>query len=70
MKEIVMDDEETKIPVPNTVGELIEFLKQFPENTTLDTYKTETYYSKSETMTSHMSYVYFENLGSITITFD
>jgi hypothetical protein len=65
-----MDDKEITIAIPNTVGELIEFLKQFPENTTLDTYKTEAYYSKSETMTSRMSYEYFENLGSMSITFD
>lgn len=65
-----MDDKETKIGVPTTVGELIEFLKQFPENTTLDTYKTEGYYDGSETIVTGMSYDYFENLGSIIITFD
>jgi hypothetical protein len=63
-------DNEKKISVPNTVGELIDFLKQFPKNTTLYTYKTEEYYDKSETMTSRMSYEYFENLGSMSITFD
>lgn len=62
--------DEKKISVPNTVGELIDFLKQFPENTTLDTYKTEGYYDGSESTVFSMSYEYFENIGSMSITFD
>lgn len=33
-----MDNDEKKIAVPNTVGELIDFLKQFPENAVLNIY--------------------------------
>jgi hypothetical protein len=62
--------DEKKIPVPNTVGELIDFLKQFPENTTLYTYKTEAYYGGSESNVLSMSYEYFENTGYMSITFD
>lgn len=63
-------DDEKKIAVPNTVGELIYFLKQFPENTKLYTYKTEGYYGGSESTVLAMSYEYYENLGSMSITFD
>ena len=65
-----MDNDEKKIAVPNTVGELIDFLKQFPENTTLYTYKTEGYYDRSESTVLSMSYEHYENIGSISITFD
>lgn len=61
---------EKKIPVPNTVGELIDFLKQFPENTALDVYKTEGYYDGSESTVLSMSYEHYENIGSMSITFD
>ena len=63
-------DDEKKISIPNTVGELINFLKQFPENTTLDTYKTDEYYKGSESTVLSMAYEYFENIGSMSITFD
>lgn len=65
-----MDNEEIKISIPNTVGELINFLKQFPENTVLDIYKTEGYYGRSESTVFGMSYDYYESLGSMSITFD
>ena len=62
--------DEKKIPVPNTVGELIEFLKQFPENTILDVYKTEGYYDRSESDVRGMSYVYYEGIANVSLTFD
>ena len=65
-----MDNEERKMSVPNTVGELIDFLKQFPKNTTLDIYKTEGYYDGSESTVLSMSYEHYESIGSMSITFD
>lgn len=63
-------DNKKKIPVPNTVGELIEFLKQFPENAVLDICKTEGYYDGSEFSVLSMSYEHNESLGVINVTFD
>lgn len=63
-------DDEKKISVPNTIGALIDFLKQFPKDTTLYTYKTEGYYDGSESTVLSMSYEYYENIGSMSITFD
>jgi hypothetical protein len=62
-------DDERKISVPNTVGELIDFLKQFPKDTTLYAYKTEGYYDGSESTVLSMSYEHYESLGSMSITF-
>ena len=67
-KEIYMDNREGKMPIPNTVGELINFLKQFPENTLLCTYKTVEY--ERESSVCIMSYDYYERLGTMNITFD
>ena len=41
--------DENKIPVPNTVGELIEILEKFPKDACLHTYKVEGYYNESDT---------------------
>lgn len=60
---------EEKISVPNTVGELIEFLEKFPKNATLHTYKVEGYYGDSETESYQMSVDYLENIGNVNITF-
>ena len=65
-----MDNDEKKIAVPVTVGELIDFLKQFPEKTTLNTYKTEGYYGGSESIVLGILYEYYENIGAMRITFD
>ena len=54
--------------IPDTVGELINFLKQFPENTLLGTYKTVEY--ERESSVCVMSYDYYERLGTMNITFD
>ena len=62
-------DNETKISVPTTVGALIDFLKQFPKNTTLYTYKTDGYRGESESTVLSMSYEHYESLGSMSITF-
>ena len=58
-----------KIPVPNTVGKLIEILKKFPKNASLHTYKVEGYYGDSETESYHMSVDYLENIENVNITF-
>lgn len=65
-----MPNDEKKIPIPDTVGELIDFLKRFPKNTKLYTYKTEGYYDKSESNVLSMSYEYYENISTVDITFD
>lgn len=59
-----------KMSMPNTVGELIDFLKQFPKDTTLYAYKTEGYYDGSETTVLSMSYEHYEDIGSLSMTFD
>lgn len=58
-----------KIPVPNTVGELIEILEKFPKNATLHTYKVEGYYGDSETESYHMSVDCHETIENVNITF-
>ena len=58
-----------KIPVPNTVGGLIEILEKLPKNTSLSTYRVEGYYGDSETESYHMSIDYFENIECVNITF-
>jgi hypothetical protein len=60
---------EEKIPVPNTVGELIEILEKFPKNASLHTYKVEGYYGDSETESYQMSVDFLENIGNVNITF-
>jgi hypothetical protein len=60
---------EEKIPIPNTVGELIEILEKFPKNASLHTYKVEGYYCESETESYHMSVDYLESIENVNITF-
>ena len=61
--------DEEKIPVPNTVGELIEILEKFPKNASLHVYRVESYYGDSEIDSYHMSIAYFENIEDVNITF-
>ena len=63
-----MDNKEGFIYIPNTVGELIKFLKQFPENALLRTYKTDE--CERESSVFGITYNYYKRLGSINITFD
>ena len=63
-----MDNKEGFIYIPNTVGELIKFLKQFPENTLLRTYKTDE--CERESSVFGITYNYYKRLGSMNITFD
>ena len=63
-----MGDEE-KIPVPNTVGEMIKFLEKFPKTATLRTYKVEGHYCESETESYRMSVEYLEGANDVYITF-
>ena len=63
-----MDNKEGFVYIPNTVGELIKFLKQFPENTLLRTYKTDE--CERESSVFGITYEYYERLGSMNITFD
>ena len=63
-----MDNKEGFTYIPNTVGELIKFLKQFPENTLLRTYKTDE--CERESSVFGITYNYYKRLGSMNITFD
>ena len=63
-----MDNKKGFIHIPNTVGELIKFLKQFPENTLLRTYKTDE--CERESSVFGITYNYYKRLGSMNITFD
>ena len=63
-----MYNKEGFIYIPNTVGELIKFLKQFPENTLLRTYKTDE--CERESGVFGITYNYYKRLGSMNITFD
>ena len=60
--------DENKIPVPNTVGELIEILEKFPKDASLHTYKVEGYYNESETESYFMSVEHFRNIETVVIT--
>lgn len=62
-------DDEKKIPVPNTVGEMIKFLERFPKNASLSTYKVEGYYCESETESYHMSVEHLKYSNCVVLTF-
>ena len=70
MKEVVMDDDKIKMPIPGTVGEMIEFLKKFPKDRKLDLYYIERndYGSDYETSAYHMEVQELQNYGSVEIT--
>ena len=69
MKEVIMDDK-IKMPIPGTVGEMIEFLKNFPKDRILDIYYVERDYygSDNETSAYHMEVQELKDYGSVEIT--
>ena len=60
-----------EMPVPRTVGEMIEFLKKFPEDRILDIYYVEhrDYGSDYEADAHHMEFQELEDYGSVEMTF-
>lgn len=68
-----MDDDDNKIvkPIPSTVGEMIEFLKQFPKDYALDLYGVEpNIYGGSDWENSlyHMAYHTLYHAKCVEIT--
>ena len=59
-----------EMPLPGTVGEMIEFLKQFPKDRILDIYYVERsdYGSDYETEAYRMEFHELEDYGSVEIT--
>ena len=63
-------DEKQRMPIPGTVGEMIEFLKQFPSDRILDIYYVEhnDYGGDYETSAYHMEFQELTDYGSLEIT--
>lgn len=62
----IMD--EKRVPIPETVGEMIEFLKKFPKDWKLDVYvKDDNAYEYSA---YHMDVVGLDSYGALQITVD
>ncbi len=65
-----MEDEKQEMPIPGTVGEMIEFLKKFPKDRMLDIYYVERgdYGSDYETEAYRMEFQELKDYGSLEIT--
>ena len=65
-----MEDEKKEMPIPATVGEMIEFLKQFPKDRILDIYYVERgdYGSDYETSAYRMKFQELKDYGALEIT--
>jgi hypothetical protein len=65
-----MADKKQEIPIPQTVGEMIEFLKKFPKDRILDIYYVERGYYGGEYETSayHMAFQELTDYGSLELT--
>ena len=65
-----MDDKKQEMPIPQTVGEMIEFLKRFPKDRILDIYYVEhgDYGSPYETSAYRMEFEELKDYGSLEIT--
>ncbi len=71
MKEAVMDDDKKQeMPIPETVGEMIEFLKKFPKERKLDIYYVEhgDMGGDYETSAYRMEFHELKYCGSVEIT--
>ena len=64
------DDKKQEMAIPGTVGEMIEFLKQFPIDRILDIYYVERgdYGSDYETEAYRMEFEELPHYGSLEIT--
>lgn len=65
-----MEDKKQKIPIPGTVGEMIEFLQKFPKDRMLDIYYPDhgDYGPAYETSAYHMEFQELKDYGSLEIT--
>jgi hypothetical protein len=65
-----MDGKKQEIPIPGTVGEMIEFLKRFPKDRILDIYYVERrdYDPEWETTACRMEFEELKDYGSLEIT--
>ena len=65
-----MDDKKKEMPIPSTVGEMIEFLQKFPKDRKLDIYYVDRgdYGSDYETSAYHMEFYELADYGSLEIT--
>jgi len=64
------DDKKQEMPIPGTVGEMIEFLQKFPKDRILDIYYVERgdYSSDYETSAYRMKVQELTDYGSLEIT--
>jgi hypothetical protein len=64
------DDKEIEMPIPGTVGEMIEFLQKFPKDRILDIYYAErgNYGFDYETLAYRMKFHELKDYGSLEIT--
>ena len=65
-----MDDKKQEMPIPRTVGEMIEFLKKFPKDRILDIYYMEhnDYGRDYEASAYFMEFQELTDYGSLEIT--
>ena len=65
-----MADKKREMPIPGTVGEMIEFLQKFPKDRILDIYYSERgdYGSDYETLAYRMEFRELKDYGSLEIT--
>lgn len=65
-----MDDKKQEMEIPRTVGEMIDFLKKFPNDRILDIYYVERgdYGSDYETEAYRMEFQELTDYGSVEIT--
>lgn len=65
-----MDDKKKEMPIPGTVGEMIEFLQKFPKERTLDIYSVEhsDYGGDYENPAYRMEFQELSDYGSVEIT--
>lgn len=65
-----MADKKQEMPIPQTVGEMIEFLKKFPKDRILDIYYVERsdYGGDYETSAYRMEFEELKDYGSLEIT--
>ena len=65
-----MANEKQEMPIPQTVGEMIKFLKKFPKDRILDIYYVEhgDYGSDYETEAYRMEFEELKDYGSLELT--
>ena len=65
-----MEDKKQKMEIPQTVGEMIQFLQKFPKDRILDIYYVEhgDYGSDYETEAYRMEFEELKDYGSLEIT--